>query len=76
MRNYIKTNILSLGQHFVFFFFFPPPPVPLAVEMESVKNSDLENIGEEGVREKKNSRRASGSHSVQTFTLHSLAVYF
>lgn len=52
MRNYIKTNILSLGQHFVFFF-FSYSPVPLAVEMESVKNSDSENIGEEGVRGKK-----------------------
>lgn len=39
MQNYIKTNILSLGQHFVLFFFL----FFFAVEVESVKNSNLEN---------------------------------
>lgn len=46
MQNYIKTNILSLGQHFVFLFFS-------AGETESVKNSDLENRGKKKEKKRK-----------------------
>lgn len=43
MQNYIKTNILSLGQHFVY----------SVGEKESVKNSDLENRGKKKKKKKK-----------------------
>lgn len=62
VQNYIKTNILSLRQHFVFFFSAP-------METRIVTQNTEE-------RREKSRVYTVSSHSVQPFTLHSLAVYF
>lgn len=54
VQNYIKTNILSLGQHFVLFFFL----FFFAVEVESVKNSNLENWGKKELKKKKKEKKS------------------
>lgn len=66
MQNYIKTNILSLGQHSVLVL----DDVSFCSGGGKCQEFKLRKL-----REKRNSGALS-SHSVQPFMLHSLAVYF